>query len=710
MCADFQPRAYGTNLLLKMKDFRSMTQRKDGRASKTASMHLAMAAVCLSMAACGGSGSNGNGSSTAVVTPAAGYHLLAGDLGGTGTLDGVGAEARYPAGSLGIVSDTAGNVYSIEGTVIRKTSPAGAVSVYAGQREDGRIVDGPLANARFASLKAIAIDSSGNLYVADESSVRKITTSGMVSTLATVDWGLRGMVADHAGNLFGTTLFQVIKIAADGTVVAVAGSANTFGTADGSGTAASFHFPRGITIDAAGILYVSDTENNLIRKVTPSGDVTTIAGSGPEPDSKSVDGVGSAAHFYRPTGITIGKDDALYVVDEDNYTVRRVTKAGEVTTFAGKARTPGWVDATGLVPTAIAANANGDLLVSDGLGTMRKITPAGVVTTLAGQTRGAALSQTVDLLGFNFVGDGSGNLYTTNGTSISKLTAAGEISLLAGASGQPGYSDGRGSSASFSGLRLAPGGKGALYGIDDHNMIRKIASDGTVSTLPNAVADQSVPTTSACNAKSQEVDPIADGAGTVYVAVRDFCFTFNDVTSIRTLISQSVRRVAADGTVTTLAGADALLARDGYTGKMIAAGSNGNLYGIVQNTIVKYAGDGKVTTLAGTSGSGYQANVIGGVDGVGSAARFNNPSGLIVDADENVYVIDSGTVRKVAPNGSVSTIAGKAGDTAVDFDGQYRIDSLPGILSGGVPHMVMSDAKSLILRTHRALIKLVLPQ
>lgn len=682
-------------------------QRKDGRASKTASMQLTMAAVCLAIAACGGSGSKG--SSTALVTPAAGFYLLAGDLAGTGTLDGVGAEARYPGGSLGMASDTAGNVYSIEGTAIRKTSPTGAVSVYAGQREDGHIVDGPLANARFANLKAIAIDGSDNLYVADENTVRKITTSGVVSTLATVDWGLRGIAVDQAGNLFGTTPFQVIRIAADGTVVAVAGSPDTFGAADGSGTSASFHFPSGITIDAAGILYVSDTENDLIRKVTPGGDVTTIAGSGREPDSKSDDGVGSTAHFYRPTGITIGKDDALYVVDEDNYTVRRVTKAGVVTTFAGKARTPGWVDATGLVPTAIAVNANGDLLVSDGLGTMRKITPAGVVTTLAGQTRGAALPQTVDLLGLDFVGDGSGALYTTNGTSISKLTAAGDISLLAGASGQPGYADGRGGSASFSGLRLAPGGKGTLYGIDDHNMIRKIASDGTVSTLPNAVADQALPTTGACNAKSQEVYPIADGAGTVYVAVREFCFTFNGVTASRTLVSQSVRRVAADGTVTTLAGADALLERDGYTGGMIAAGNNGNLYGIVQNTIVKYAGDGKVTTLAGTSGSGYQANVIGGVDGVGSAARFNNPSGLTVDADENVYVIDSGTVRKVAPNGSVSTIAGKAGDTAVGFDGQYRIDSLPGILSGGVVRIVMSDAKSLVLRTHRALIKLVLP-
>jgi hypothetical protein len=648
--------------------------------------------------------------------PAPGYYLLAGDIGGTGTLDGVGGQARYPGGSPSIASDTAGNVYSIEGTVIRKTGPAGAVSVYAGQREDGRIVDGPLATARFSSLTAITIDSSGNLFVADENAVRKITASGMVSTLATVPGGpLRAMVADRAGNLFVTTLLQVIRIAADGTVVAVAGSPDTFGATDGNGTSASFYSPSGITIDAAGILYVSDTANDLIRKVTPSGDVTTIAGSARSstPDEKSDDGVGSAAHFFGPTGITIGKDDALYVVDQDNYTVRRVTKAGVVTTLAGMARTPGSVDATGtaarLTPSAIAANANGDLLVSDRAGTMRKITPAGVVTTLAGQARAASISATVDLLGMNFVGDGSGNLYTTNGTSISKLTATGEISLVAGASGQPGYSDGRGSSASFSGLQLAPGSKGTLYGIDDHNMIRKIASDGTVSTLPNAVADQSVPRMGGCNAKSQHVYPAADGSGTVYVAVREvFSGCYGDSEHLD-LVSQSVRRVATDGTVTTLAGADALLPQDAYASWGFAAGSNGNLYGIVQNTIVKYAGDGKVTTLAGTYGSGYQANVIGGVDGVGSAARFNEPTGLTVDADENVYLIDKGTVRKVAPNGSVSTIAGKAGDTAVGFDGQYRLDSLPGILSGGVIRIAVVDAKSLILRTRQALIKLVLP-
>jgi len=188
---------------------------------------------------------NALGGETRSVTVAArGIDLLAGDLGGKGTLDGTGDAARfmYP---WALAADGSGNVYVADtgNHTLRKVTRDGMVSTLAGSAGMPGSADGTGSNARFYWPSGVTVDGSGNIYVADTWNhlVRKVTPAGVVTTLA--------------------------------------GSAGVIGSADGTGSAARFNFPRGVATDSSGNVYVSDTSNHILRKITPAGAVTTIAGS-----------------------------------------------------------------------------------------------------------------------------------------------------------------------------------------------------------------------------------------------------------------------------------------------------------------------------------------------------------------------------------------------------------------------------------------------
>lgn len=194
-----------------------------------------------------------------------------------------------------MAADGTGNVYvaDYENNLIRKISQAGVVSTLAGSGAKGAD-DGLDTAATFNLPEALAVDASGNVYVADNGNnlIRKVTPAGQVSTFA--------------------------------------GSGQP-GRGDGTGAAASFSSPFGIAIDANGNLYVADSGNNLIRKITPGGAVTTIAGSG---SRGANDGSGSAASFNTPAGIAVDKSGNIYVADEGNNLIRKITQTGAVTTIA----------------------------------------------------------------------------------------------------------------------------------------------------------------------------------------------------------------------------------------------------------------------------------------------------------------------------------------------------------------------------------------
>jgi len=274
------------------------------------------------------------------------------------------------------------------------------------------------------------------------------------------------------------------------TVSTLAGS-GTLGYVDGTGTSASFNNPWGVYAASNGDVYVSDTYNHVIRKITLSGVVTTFVGSGV---AGGADGTGTAATFNGPSGICGDLTGNLFVIDYFGNKIRKITPAGDVTTIAGSG-SAGFANGNGTAasfsaPYDICIDSDGNLYVTDATNhSIRKITQAGDVTTFAGLgTPGSQDGTTSNATFSNPLGiaiDGANNIYICDvgNSKIRKITAAGVVSTLAG-TGTGGSADGPGSAATFyNNFGLCVDANGNLYVADSYNnKIRKILPDGTVST------------------------------------------------------------------------------------------------------------------------------------------------------------------------------------------------------------------------------------
>ncbi len=250
----------------------------------------------------------------------------------------------------------------------------------------------------------VAVDASGNVYVAEAGNedIRKINPGAVVTTLAG-SAGVTGsangtgtaasfngpsaVAVDAFGNVYVADVWNELirKITPGGLVSTLAGS-GAIGSANGTGNAASFYYPLGVAVDASGNVYVGDAANNLVRKITPGGVVTTLAGSGA---IGSANGNGTSASFYGPAGVAVDSSGNVYVADRNNNMIRKITPGGVVTTFAGSTSS-GSSDGTGTAasfsnPHDVAVDSSGNVYVADTYNNLiRKITPGGVVTTLAG--------------------------------------------------------------------------------------------------------------------------------------------------------------------------------------------------------------------------------------------------------------------------------------------------------------------------------------
>lgn len=283
----------------------------------------------------------------------------------------------------GMAIDSSGNLYvsDLGNDSIRKITPNNIVTTFA---------------SGFNQPSGVVIDSSGNTFVSNYNlnQIYKITASGTSTIFATTNVsGPRGLAIDSSGNLFvaSSSNHIILKITPLGVVTTFAGTIGVPGTTDATGTSAKFNGPSGLTIDSSNNLYVSDQTSCLIRKITSSAVVTTISGTGV---AGFADGTGTSASFSLPSGLAIDASNSnLYVADSSNYTIRKITLPGiVVTTLAGSHGSIGTVDGTGSAARFNRPNGNptidrfGNIYVTDGFpnNTVRKITTAGVVTTFAG--------------------------------------------------------------------------------------------------------------------------------------------------------------------------------------------------------------------------------------------------------------------------------------------------------------------------------------
>lgn len=369
--------------------------------------------------------SNDNGASWTIATNTLsavstsgtyGVSTLAGPAGVTGTTNASGGSARFNAPSA-IALDSSGIrfVADTANHTIRKIAANAAVSTLAGGAGVSGSLDATTTAARFNAPAGVAVDAAQNVWVADTGNhtIRKITSAGVVTTLAG-SAGLSGstdatgtaarfsspagMTVNSSGNLFVCDAgnHTIRKITATGVVTTIAGSPGLPGTTNANGTAARFNAPTGIVIDSSGNLYVADSGNHAVRKVTPAGDVTTIAGSAAS--SGSTDATGTSARFNSPKAITIDAAGTLYVADSGNHCVRKLTAAGVVTTIAGLAATSGTADGTGTAarfnsPAGIAVTPDGfNLYIADTINhTIRCATPYNTLTPLPDRVDGNRL-------------------------------------------------------------------------------------------------------------------------------------------------------------------------------------------------------------------------------------------------------------------------------------------------------------------------------
>jgi hypothetical protein len=677
----------------------------------------ALAAVCVGSGGCG-EVDVGNAESVAA---------LAGQDGGPGFFDGSPADpVRFDSPSGVAVIGTDRFVADTENHVIRKIDAAGNVTTFAGTFGLAGSTDATGPAARFNRPTGIAAVGAV-LFVCDTGNhtIRRISAARVVTTLAGTP-GAAGSTDNVAGP--GGVLFSSPRgIASDGgnfLYVAdtgnhkirrldLAGATSTFagsgasGSADGLGAAALFSSPEGVAVIGTTLVYVSDTGNHTLRQAVvtgPFGEVTTLAGEAGSPGAE--DGVGALARFRSPSGMT-SDGLSLFVCDTGNHSVRRVEQSGAATTLAGAAGTPGAADGTGAAarfsgPAGIGTIGAGSsvFFVADRENhAVRRLTAAGVVTTVAGapprsggQDGLGAAARFDGPAGVAAVGDDV-LVADTNSHAVRRVTAAGAVATLAGLAGSPGTADGTGSAARF----RFPGGVATLgndlFVTDSGNhTVRRITPDNVVTTLAGSPGAPGSVDGAGGGARFNNPQGIVALNGNLYVVDTG---------------NHTVRRVTAEGVVTTVAGAAGTPgSADSTTGADARFDSPLGIAAVGSNLFVADTGNHTVRRI-GTASSSFPVDTFAGtagqagfVDAQGSSARFASPDGVGA-VGSVLYVADRGNhaVRRISTARTVRTFAGRA-DAATTRNGAAP-DALLNAPAGvaGVPGTIFfTDVNENVVR------------
>jgi sugar lactone lactonase YvrE len=623
-----------------------------------------------------------------------------------------------------VTTDSAGNFYFSSLNSVFKVSSGGTLNLVAGTSHAGFSGDGgPAVNAQLNSPQGLALDSKGNLYIADAGNnrVRVVSAAGIIGTFA--GNGQTG------ASLPGQPASPPTPSLGDG----------------GPATQANLHLPSGVAVDAGGNVYIADTSNNSIRKVYTDGTITTIAGDTyagyrgdagyPDPvPTTPVSSQAKLAEFRTPEDVAVDSSGNIYIADTGNGLIRKITTDGNINFIAGNSTATvgyfgdgGLANVAGLVsPFAVAVDPGGNVyeVEPDVLGgRLRKIDiTTGQINSIAGnRPNGFAgdsgpASASVLNMPTGIAVDSSGNAYIADSKNLrirkipSVASVGPSISTVAG-NGVYSFS-GDGGQANKAQMNLphgvAVGVDGSVYVSDSaNNVVRKIAVNGAISTIAgNGSAGFGGDAGNGPAAQLNAPEGVAvDGLGNVYIAdsannrVRKVASTGTITTFAGTGTAGSagdngpaasaqlnapfglaldaagnlyvtefggnrVRKISATGAISTVAGNGVA----GYAGdgsqaanaqlsgpKAVAADAAGiNIYiADTNNNRVRLVTAGAISTVAGNGAGGYAGDL-----GLATAAQLGNPTGVAVDAAGNLYITDGSTrVRKVYPGGTIVTIA-----------------------------------------------------
>ena len=657
--------------------------------------HAIAFASLVALQACGG-GSGGGDTVSPPPAQTGKIALFAGDVGGVGNLDGARGSATF-YGIQGLTVDPAGNLMVVEAGnhALRKIASDGTVSTVAGGDMAAAFADGQGAAAKFLNPQFVAADSSGNWYVSDNGDfIRKVTPQGTVTTLANVSTDSncqissmafchlgKPLAVDATGTVYFTASNQLRKLGPNGQIVTVVNAISSKGIPT---PAFSFVYqPSSLVVDPQGTIYIADRNQPVIRKVSPSGAMTILAGS--EESGQAVDGQGSAARFVELQAITM--------------------------------------------------DASGNLYVLEGNGAIRKVTPAGVVSTVRQSTQNWSSRWAYDFVGFARDAAGSfylsvpgtgGNAPVFGSPAVLKIDAQGVESMYAGRQGVVGEADGAGSAAQFSDPRSpSMDANGNLFVLDkfvnpnshlpghmdDAHSLRRMTPDGGTTTIvrmdyQNAMSGTAVDrhgnTYVGGGRRIRVISPdgtaksffeggeslpdgfkvlAVDNSGAVYAAAGSTVPAAGLPILVPTRPYGAIYKISPDKAVSLLAGkadAQGLVDGPGESARFGSIGggaldSAGNLYVAdpVNHRVRKITPAGLVSTVAG------QAGVPGYTDGATAQAKFWFPVDVKIDGQDNLYVADrnNAVVRKISSGGVVSTVVGTAG----------KYGFLPGTLPGVIP-------------------------
>ena len=577
-----------------------------------------------------------------------------------------------------LVFDRAGNLYIADqgNASVRKVTPGGIISDLAGTGQAGFNGDGgPADQAQLSSsIMGLAIDAGGNIYISDSGNnrVRRVSSAdGRISTfvdgrkLSTPEtgFGFYGIVFDGAGNLYLAVAdqHQVLRIASDGASSVFAGTGAPGDTGDnGPASQATFEWPMGLYVDAAGTTFVSDNSANRVRKITTDGRISAFAGNG-KMGSLGDGGPATQAELLWPAQITGDATGDIYIVDYENFRVRRVNSSGMISTFAGNGRngisglggpaTQGGLSAT----CGIAVSAAGDVYISTDDYAVLAVTAAdGLVNLAYGRRHFAAdgalaHAAALDRFTQTLAVDSQGNLYIGDGNTVRRIDKYGVLSTIAG-------QERTGSEVTNTVVNTGDGGS---------------ATAARIQNPVNAIA--------------------ADTAGNLYFSAGGG----------EDPVPATVRRVGTDGNISTVA------TGGGLSGTIsgLAVDSSGSLY--ISDTghhqIRRMTPDGAVTTIAGTGTGG----ITGGDGGPATQAYLQAPAGLAFDAAGSLYFADSAAnrVRKITPDGIISTFAGTGG-------GNERGDGGPAVqasLNGPTGLAISQDGSVYIADYSGNALRVVMP-